>query len=102
MYTMRIHPGFNSNSNVFPVSFLHYANSEGDSCPQRLLEFTSDPDWSYLETRGLWNMDGVEWELQYHREQVYSISFNVLIFKNSPMHCKCLYHFYFMLSKLEK
>ncbi|XP_072033446.1 LOW QUALITY PROTEIN: uncharacterized protein [Amphiura filiformis] len=51
-------------------SFLHYANPEGDSCPQRLLEFTNPNYWTYLESRGLWNMDGAEWYLQYHKDQI--------------------------------
>ena len=51
-------------------SFLHYANPEGASCPQRSLAFNDQDLWKYLYSHGLWNMDGRQWDLQYNNEQV--------------------------------
>ena len=58
-------------------SFLHYANPEGVSCPQRSLQFDSQDHWEYLNSRGLWNMDGKQWDLQYHHEQVLICTFDI-------------------------
>ncbi len=60
-------------SNWFTLigTFLHYANPDKDSCPQRSLHFANLNNWKHLQNRGLWNVDGTEFELQYDRDKVF-------------------------------
>ncbi|XP_022102001.1 uncharacterized protein LOC110985344 [Acanthaster planci] len=52
-------------------TILHLPNPVGPACPLRDIPFT-DPQWSALDFKGLWNMNRDKWDLEYHSQQVFA------------------------------
>ncbi|XP_038062441.1 uncharacterized protein LOC119732930 [Patiria miniata] len=59
-------------------TILHLPNPEGPPCPLRDIPFT-DPQWSAMDFKGLWNMKREKWDLEYQSQQVHASDESVML-----------------------
>ncbi|XP_022103297.1 uncharacterized protein LOC110986025 [Acanthaster planci] len=60
-----------ADRNQVTGTILHLSNPVGPPCPLRDVPFT-DPQWSAMDFKGLWNMKQDEWDLEYQTQQVFT------------------------------
>ncbi|XP_072034301.1 uncharacterized protein [Amphiura filiformis] len=53
-------------------SFLHLADEKAIACPLQKSNFKDINSWTAISMIGLWNMDGIPWDIWYSPEQVAS------------------------------